>query len=316
MNSRPKNIAVILNPEASWGAGGRIQPVVEAELDRRKIPFELFRTEAPGHAGALAQEAASRGADALLVVGGDGTIHEAVNGILATEFPAPPLAVVPVGTGNDFFRMVGAEKDPARALDVLDQGSLGNFDVGHVRFGGSESFFVNLLGLGIDVEILRKRTKFRKLRGLPQYLAGLASALTTFRPSSFRVSFRTAGRAGSVGSIEDRTILTAITVGPSVGGGFLINPEASPFDGLLDLFFVRALGIFKLSRYIPKVIRGTHGNVPELLQQTIIGADVTRTDGEPFFFEMDGEPVAEPVKRLEVTVCPGKLPVLLPGRDE
>ncbi len=316
MNPRMESITVILNPEASGGAGARIQPTVERGLDQRNISFDLLRTEAPGHAAALAREAASNGAKALLVVGGDGTLHEVANGVLGSGRSAPSIAIVPVGTGNDFYRMVSGERDPARALDALTRGRSETFDVGHVHFDGSESYFVNLLGLGIDVEVLQRRGRFRRLIGLPQYLAAFVSALATFRPDSFRVSFKTAEGSEHDGVVEDRTILMAITVGPSVGGGFLLNPNASPHDGLLDLFFVRTLGIVKLARYIPKVIRGTHGNVPELFQRTIVGADVTRTDGEPFFFEMDGERVPTAVDRLRVKVCPAKLPVLLPGREQ
>ena len=81
--------------------------------------------------------------------------------------------------------------------------------------------------------------------------------------------------------------MLAVTVGPSVGGGFLLNPKASPYDGQLDLFFVKTLGIFKLARYIPKVIRGTHEDVPELFQQRIVGAEIERSDGR-FLFLRNG----------------------------
>ncbi len=87
----------------------------------------------------------------------------------------------------------------------------------------------------------------------------------------------------------------AVTVGPSVGGGFLLNPDASPYDGLLDLFFVRTLGMLRLARYIPKVIRGTHQGVPELLQRRTTAVTVRRSDENPFFFEMDGERMPDPV---------------------
>ena len=314
--NRPENVTVILNPAASGGGGARLQPTVEGELARRKIPFTLLRTEAPGHAETLAREAARGGAELILVVGGDGTLHEVANGILDRDIDPPPIAVVPVGTGNDFYRMVGKSRDIGVALDGLLDGTVRAFDVGRVRFDGADSFFVNLLGVGVDVEVLRKRADFQRLRGLPQYLAALVSALCTFRPTSFRVSLQGGGDEGGEGEevIEDRTILMAVTVGPSVGGGFLLSPEASPYDGLLDLFFVKTLGMFKLARYIPKVIRGTHQGVPELLQRRIVSATLRRSDGEPFFFEMDGERMPDPVKSLELEIHHGILPVVVPRR--
>ncbi|MCJ7627142.1 MAG: diacylglycerol kinase family lipid kinase [Longimicrobiales bacterium] len=310
---RPEKITVILNPAASGGGGGRLQPKVEAGLAKRKIPFALFRSEGPGHAEALAREAALDGAELILVVGGDGTIHEVANGLLKGETKPPPIAVVPVGTGNDFYRMVSGSRSIGDALDALLDGEVRDFDVGRVRFLGTASYFVNLLGVGVDVEVLGKRSDFPRLGGLPQYLAALVSALMTFRPVSLRISLRGHDEEGGEEIIDDRTILMAVTVGPSVGGGFLLNPDASPYDGLLDLFFVRTLGMLRLARYIPKVIRGTHQGVPELLQRRVTAATVRRSDETPFFFEMDGERMPDPVTRLEIGVCPGILPVLVPG---
>ena len=312
MNPRSEHTRVILNPAAGGGAGALFQGLVEGEMARLKLPFDLMLTEGPGHAPLLAKKAVGDGVGRILVVGGDGTIHEVANGILGANAPPPVLGVVPVGTGNDFFRMLGGPKNPIRSMEALVDGSIRAFDVGLVNFNGSESHFVNLLGVGIDVEVLRRRNRFTRLRGLPQYLAALTSALVAFRPPSVRVSFLTGEGAEGKGTVEERTILAAVTVGPSVGGGFLLNPKASPYDGRLDLFFVKALGIFKLARYIPKVIRGTHEHVPELFQQRIVGAEINRSDGEPFFFEMDGECMPDPVTSLKLEVRPGALPVVVP----
>lgn len=309
--NRSDHISVILNPAASGGSGGRIQPKLEAGLKGRGLPFTLHRTEAPQHAQILARKAAEEGIGTLLVVGGDGTLHEVANGILGCESPIPRVGVIPVGTGNDFYKMVGPSRALSPALDTVQAGSVRLFDVGLVRFGEHESFFVNLLGLGVDVEVLRKRESFPWLKGLPQYLAALVAALASFRPPAVRVTYWEEGSEAEGEIVENRTILTAVTVGPSVAGGFLLNPDASPYDGLLDLFFVEPLGMFDLARYIPRVIKGTHQGVPELLQRRIMKATVERQDENPFFFEMDGEGMEKPVTRLELEVRPSILPVLV-----
>jgi diacylglycerol kinase (ATP) len=254
--------------------------------------------------------------DFLLVVGGDGTIHEVANGLFKREGPRPPIGIIPVGTGNDFFRMVGGPKDPEAALAGLLGGTVKDFDVGEVHYGGKSCFFVNLLGLGVDVEVLRKREDYPRLKGLPQYLAALVSALASFRPESVRVTMAPEGDATSGEIIDERTILMAVTVGPSVGGGFLLSPGASPYDGWLDLFFVKPLGVMKLARYIPKVIRGTHQGLPELVQRRVRSLTIERSDKAPFFFEMDGENVPDAVTGLEVAIHPGKLRVLVPAEAE
>jgi diacylglycerol kinase (ATP) len=116
--------------------------------------------------------------------------------------------------------------------------------------------------------------------------------------------------------IDERTILIAVTVGPSVGGGFLLSPSASPYDGLLDLFFVKPLGAIKLARYIPKVIRGKHQDLPELVQRRVKTLTIERSDRAPFYFEMDGENVPDSVTKLEVVVHPGLLRVLIPAEAD
>jgi diacylglycerol kinase (ATP) len=308
--------AVILNPAASGGAGGRTWPKVENELARRNISFALFRTKGPGHATALSREAARRGAKRILVVGGDGTVHEVANGLLDKPWraPPPPLAVVPVGTGNDFYRMVGASGRVEHAVSALDDGRLHLFDVGRVSSQSGERYFVNLLGVGVDVEVLRVREKFHRLRGLPQYLAALVWTLMTFRPESLRISLSPLSHEEGHELIEGRTLLAAVTVGPSIGGGFQLSPAASPEDGVLDLFVVGPLGLWKVACYLPKVIRGTHGDLPEIRLRRFASAVMERTDGGPLFFEMDGERMPDPVSRMTVEVCPSVLPVLLPRR--
>ena len=134
-----------------------MRPRVERGLDTLGVPFDLVETEGPGHGVELAREAVSAGFGRVLAVGGDGTVHEVANGILGAAPPGsgPSLAVVPVGTGNDFFRMVGAPGRLDDALRVLDGGTERPFEVGHVRWDGGESWFVNLIGVGLDVAVGR-----------------------------------------------------------------------------------------------------------------------------------------------------------------
>jgi diacylglycerol kinase (ATP) len=158
------SIYIILNPASASGAGKRTAPKVEAALRARGMEFELHTTEAPGHGEILAREAAQRGVEAVLAVGGDGTIHEVANGLLSVKGDLPAMGVIPLGTGNDFYRMVGAPKGIESALDTLAGGYAHPFDVGRVRFGESERYFVNLLGIGIDVAVLERRESVRRFQ--------------------------------------------------------------------------------------------------------------------------------------------------------
>ena len=165
---------------------------------------------------------------------------------------------------------------------------------------------MNLLGVGVDVEVLRKRAGFTRLKGLVQYLAALVTALVGFRPPGVEIDV--GGR-----TIEGRTTLSAITVGPSVGGGFLLSPDASPSDGQLDLCHFPALGFFQILRLVPRVIRGTHAD-SDLVTTCRLEEAVLRSSGpEPLWFEIDGELAPEPADELHVRVVPDAVPVLVPA---
>jgi len=274
---------------------------LRANLGARGHTFDLRLTEGPGHAAELAREASDR--PLVLAVGGDGTMHEIANGILEAE-SGPALAVLPVGTGNDFHRMVGTDRSIDAALDLIDHGREARFEVGHVRWDGGERHFVNVLGVGVDAEVLRQRNAFRRLPGLAQYTAALMAAVLKYRPVKLDVQL------GSGMAFTDRVMLTAVSVGPSAGGGFMLSPDARPDDGQLDLLFVEALNLLQVARYLPRVVRGTHRDLPVVRMHRL--ERVRLTAEEPFFFELDGELLSDPVRALEVEVVPDRLKVLVP----
>jgi diacylglycerol kinase (ATP) len=300
---------VIANPRSAGGRTARLLPRIRQLVEQRGTSFDLHTTTAPGHATTLAREAAEAGVERVLVVGGDGTLHEVVNGLLSAEgFALPKLAVCPMGTGNDFFRMVRTGKGLELAVNAALGGTVRSFDVGRVRWEGGERYFVNLCGLGIDVEVLRRRSRFARLPGLLQYLAGLGAAALRFQHPLVQVEMD--GPEVGRKAVEARVLLAAVTVGPSVAGGIRLSPEALPDDGLLDLFLADGLGLMGIARHLPKVLRGKHSSVPELHMHQIRRARIRSLDGAPFAFELDGELMPDQTPWIEVEVVPGRLPVL------
>ena len=307
-----RSLWVIANPESGAGRGARVLPALEAELDRRRLRYALHLTEAPGHARELAARAVDQ-ASRVLAVGGDGTVHEVANGMLRSslrrrERGVPPLAVLPVGTGNDFFRMVSAPSDPAGAARAAADGTPRPFEVGEVRWEGGARLFVNLVGVGIDVEVLRRRARFVRLPGLIQYLAALASALAAYRSVPLAVAL--SSDSGATWSRDGAVLLSAVTVGPSVGGGMIIAQEAVPDDGSLDLFHSRRLGVLQVLRYLPGILRGTGIRAGDIRQVQGTEIRMERTDGRNLAFELDGELADAETRAIEIRVLPGVLPVL------
>ncbi len=309
-------VQVIANPHSAGGRGGRVLPQLERRMEEEGLEFSVARTEAPGHARSLARAAAEEGVGRLLVVGGDGTIHEVASGLLRGREAAhassgaglPAIAVLPVGTGNDFHRMVRSSKGIDAAVRLLREGVPRSFEVGVARWEGGQDSFVNLLGVGVDVEVLRWRPTFSRLPGLLQYLGALVGALGTYRAIPLHITLLDGKGESEV--VEAPVLLSALTVGPSIGGGFLLSPEARPDDGLLDLFLVEKLGLLKVARYLPGVLRGRLGNRPEVHRKQVAALRIRTSDDRPFFFELDGEVMTEETHFLDVEVRPGQLRIL------
>lgn len=307
-------LRVIVNPAASNGRGMKAAEALLRELDGQGLQCDARYTEAPGHASRLAARAALDGVGRVVVVGGDGTIHEVAGGLLDSGADhVPAVAISPVGTGNDFYRMVSPRRGVKELPRLLQQGAVRRFDVGRVRWEGGERVFVNLLGVGVDVEVLRCRPRYSRLPGLPQYLMSFLHALARFRPQAVHIEVAAgepaAGRRKQ--HIRGRTTLSVITVGPSIGGGFMINPDAQPLDGQLDLCHIAAGGLVPILRLVPKVMRGAHAGASLVTMRRLERAVIRDPDGRPMWFELDGELAPEPAPELRVEVIPGAFPVLV-----
>jgi len=317
---------VIANPNAGGGRGNRVLAELERVLAGRGVTYTLRRTEARGHAGALVREARAAGADRLLIVGGDGTIHEAASGFFpdggprdissrepaSSQEPAlarePAIAILPVGTGNDFHRMVRAPAGIENAARALIEGIPREFEVGEARWQGGAAWFVNLIGVGIDVEVLRRRERFQRFTGLLQYFAAFAAALRSYAPVGLRVSLWSGERETL--KVEASVLLCAVTVGPSIGGGFLLSPNARPDDGLLDLFIVERLGLARILRYLPGILRGSTAKRRGIWQAQGTRLKIEAADGERLSFELDGELIEASTPFLEIEVRPAGLRIL------
>jgi YegS/Rv2252/BmrU family lipid kinase len=301
-------VHVILNPAAGGGSGRRARAELERELAHLDIAYTLEETTGPGHATELAYAAALGGTGTLIAAGGDGTLHEVANGLLRaraiTGGVLPTLAVVPIGTGNDFVKVVNGATDREHAYQTLAHGVVRHFDVGRVEWEGGSEYFINGSGTGIDVEVVRQIKRMPRLPGVLSYLLALLKALLRFRPIPLWI------RADGV-EYERRVMMIAITNGASVGGGFYLSPSAVPDDGQLDLCMVNELSYPQIARVLPRILRGTHGCHPEVTLRRVSTVEVHARGPSPLFFQLDGE-LREPegARFLRIEVERGVLPVL------
>jgi diacylglycerol kinase (ATP) len=297
----PDRFLVILNPTAGRGNGGRYRDLVDREMDRAGASHRIVETEGPGHAAALAEEAVRAGWPAVVAVGGDGTVHEVVNGLLraAGDGPTVPLGIVGVGSGNDFARLAGVSRSPAEAVRRLSRAVPRAVDVGSVN----GEWFTNGVGVGLDARVAIEVARHRRLRGLAMYLAALPGALRRWRAPRMRVEID--------GEVVHDGAMTLVTVGNGGrhGGGFWICPEARIDDGLLDVCACDELSTLGILRFLPRVLRGTHVGQPAVHMHR--GRSVRITGADPLPVHADGEIVAHDARELEILIHPGRLRVLV-----
>src|SRR5690606_17230607 len=192
------------------------------------------------------------------------------------------------------------------AYRVLDGGRVRRFDVGRVEWDGRVEYFINGMGTGVDVEVVRRIGRLPHLPGVLRYLVGAIQALARFRPAPLRVSLD--GHA-----IEQRPMLFAVGNGPCQGGGFYLTPQAAPDDDRFDVCIVDELSYVEIASVLPRVMRGTHGGSPKVMMERARTILVEGAGGAPFFFQMDGELREAQGAPVRVQIAPAALSLLAPA---
>lgn len=303
---------VIANPASHSGKGAVWAEVVRRFLetyDGATTSFELKMTEATGDAERFAAGAA--GYDTLMILGGDGVIHEVVSGLMAIEASLRPrLAVVPLGSGNDFARTLGlTANDPEKALAELLSGAERTFDLGHVTSDECPegTYFTESLSFGLDAAIAIDTTK-RRAQGTRQEGSGL------FLTSSIKLALHAGSGHPCVAHIDGEapvslnSLIFAVLNGPTYGGGFRICPAADPTDGALDVCFnvghpnlLRLLFLLGLARF------GRHTRSRIVRLRTMRSVQIAFSDDVPC--QVDGEEL--PGRSFSIEVVPAALRVLV-----
>src|SRR5437763_15139956 len=191
---------VVLNPAAGRGAAARAFDPIAGEFRRQGWSVEVERTAGPGHGAELAARAVQAGAQRIVAVGGDGTVHDVANGMLRHGSGGEvALGVVPIGTGNDFARLAGVYRhSPVRAVQRLVTARTARFDAGLV----CGEYFVNSVGFGFGPEVVRVRNAMPGLSGFASYFVPVVRAFARFRPPRFEVRARGLAETGAMMMVD------------------------------------------------------------------------------------------------------------------
>ncbi len=294
----------IFNPSADKGRAGR-----RLQLLRRLLPApdrDWFVTQGAGHATQLAAQAAQQGYDTVAAVGGDGTTHEVVNGLMRIPTAhRPHLALIPFGSGNDFSTNVGLPQAMEQAVERALHGAPRPVDVGLLRDQhGKTTYWNNTLGIGFDAAVVIRSRRIQRLKGFAMYLwAVIQTILRDHHAPPMTI-------ATDQETIARPTLMLVLCNGAREGGGFLVAPAARPDDGVLDLAMIERVSRLMMFRLVPEVMRGTHARFRPVRLGRFRRLELTME--QPLPVHADGEVLYQPqdgVRRLQVEVVPQALRV-------
>jgi diacylglycerol kinase (ATP) len=296
------SLAVLTNPTAGRGRYGDVLDEVLERLRAAGRPVQVLTPATADQVPGTCRAALDGGAGALVAVGGDGTVHLALQALAGTGVP---FGIVPAGTGNDIAANFGLPAQPVAAAtaaaEALRTGHSRTFDLGRAELAdGTVRWFAGVLGAGFDAIVNERANAMRYPKGPRRYDVAILAEMLRLHPRAYAI-----GLDGTTRRLNG--VLVAIANTGCYGGGYRICPAADPHDGLLDVMIGGEFSRAGLLRILPRVRAGSHLGHPLVESHQ---AGTVRVDAEGIVAYADGERIG-PLP-LTATCVPGALTLLVP----
>lgn len=284
-------LGIIINPKSGKKAFRAQRIYLWKLLRKRHMPFAYRVTKFAGHATELARELVEKGYDEILILGGDGTLSEAINGIMRADLTAEQRAkiqvgIMPRGTGNDWGRYWNLDKRFKESLRRFFEGEGHPIDIGCVTYwrNGIEHhrYFINSVGFGVDPLCCQKAEHLKYYIGSHSinYLFGLIAAIIQHKAQHMILN------VDGKQAVDDRLFTMNIGNGPFSGGGIRQNPEADPTDGVFHTMFIKKPTFKQVIAALPKLYNGRLTELPFVYP--IVGREIEMIYRKHILFEADG----------------------------
>ena len=265
---------LIINPTAGKSKSLRALRKTEKYLRKKNFDYQVHFTKEIGHASALAKNLQEKGENNIIILGGDGTVFEVLNGLETLE--NVHIGIIPCGTGNDFAKTLGLPKNPAKAMDIILQQNTRRFDLLKVN----DCYSLNVAGTGLDVDVLQTAAKNKIFKGKIKYVLALIKVL--FKFDFYPLTVTAEGQ-----TFSDSFMLVSACNGQYFGGGIKVSPESSPEDGWIDLIMVSKIRKIKIPFLFLKFLKGKPIHDPAY--RSLRCKSVSITSDKPMIVNTDGE---------------------------
>jgi diacylglycerol kinase (ATP) len=298
---RPRGLeaksCIILNPRA----GSAQQSEILREALTGWVDITIYKTDRAGHATDLAAEALKAGYELIIAAGGDGTIHEVVNG-LAADFSRARLGIVPLGTGNDLARTLAIPADPLESLNIAITGPERSLDLLKAEATDGMTYGINVAAGGFSGQVDEVLTDDLKASWGPlAYLIGAVRVVPDLTGYNTTIAWEN----GPEERIEALNIIVAN--GRTCAGGFQVAPAANPEDGLLDVVIVRYGDVLALAGVAARLLAGNYLNSDQVMHRRARSVRIASHPG--MWFNIDGELFSN--QPIAFTVLPQALRVIV-----
>src|SRR4030042_578274 len=261
-------ILVVVNPAAGGGKTLRLLPRIKRWLSESPHEFSFSIPGSPDEMRSEITKASARGIDAILLSGGDGTVHDALPAILSANIP---FGYLPGGRGNDFVRNIGLTADLRKSCRIPSNPLFHQLDLPIIN----QTPFISTAYVGFDAEVNRLANDGKGcFGGKLGYTICVLKSLRNFKP--FEIEMTIDGHR-----FRERVMLITVANGPYYGGGMKIAPQAIMDDGVLDICIVKEISKLELLRQFPKVFNGTHITHPKIIMAS--GKKILLMNLEKFF---------------------------------
>lgn len=297
---------VVVNVFAASKKAGSVWKKAAVMLEEAGVPYKAMFTGGADNAIAISRKACAMGYRKFLAVGGDGTVHDVLNGISEHVY-APDttdvsisditLGVLPVGSGNDWVKSTGVPRDIRSAVDVIAKGHTGLQDMVRVKVGDTVSYMANIGGIGLDARVCEivNRKKEQGRRGKQLYVSALLYCIR------HRVPVRAKIICDGKEIFNGKYLSLGFGVGKYSGGGMRQTPLAELGDGLLDVTVIPDIPLWIIAKEVPKLFTGTFHKVSVLTLAKCRSVSIIpecQADAEPV--EVDGEVIGRGLTTMEV----------------
>lgn len=297
---------VIVNPVAGNGKFNKYWSDIQQELKFNNITYEYAKTEYSNHEKLIVQQAINKGYKKIISVGGDGTLHHVVNGIMSQDSinsKEITVAVIPLGTGNDWIKTYNIPKNIKASVNLIKQENTVFQDIGYLELANTTSYFNNVAGIGYDGYVVNKLNKLKRFGPIAYLLSGI-TGLLLYKKTTFKIAINNK-------IIETKCLMTLFGICKYSAGGMQLTDFKYSNNGLFDITIAKNLSFWDLFFSIKKLYNGKilqHKKVETLVANSLLITPQNKNDLP--YIQADGELIGR--GQVKVNIIKSAIRIVIP----